>query len=537
MKFFLVVIALASALLLAASPWENLASLLPPLAAFVLVLVTRAAWLGLLTGGLCGAILLAGGHLREGMVRYMEDGIFAALEGPWHIGALLFTLLLGAFAAVLERSGGLAALFQGGAFEASPTARKKLQFSALGAGFVCFFDGLANSLLLGRVMKPLADRVGVSRVKLAYIADSTGSALACIAFISTWIASQLSYIQKGLENSSLSSAPAAYALFFQSIPVNFYCLFTLLLLLASLYWQWNPGPMKRFEESAASAFFQDEAVPSLPRSQAWRALLPLGVLAGGIVSLFYFWDQAQPFPVTLEKLREGFSGSAGPYALTVGSGLALLVASACLPGPDPWKQASEAAREGAAAFLSPLLILVLAWAFGNMLSGLGTAETLAAALGDRLPLAWFPALVFTLAACTSFFTGSSWGTMGLLMPLALGSLFAFGDTSEGELLALLPAVIGAVFGGAVFGDHCSPFSDTTIVSAIACGVEPMDHVRTQLPYALTAAGISLALGYGSMGLGGPAWLGLVLGSLVLVAIPWLAAKPKKGGEPSPTAPV
>lgn len=513
-------------------PTGELGALLPPVIAFAAIFVLRKAWAGLFLGGIAGAFLLSGGQPMGAFRVYLESGVFPALDGPWHVGAILFTFLLGSFAAVVEASGGLGRLMDrilAGAGE----GRRRFQFGAGGFGMVCFFDGLANSLLVGRVLSTAADRAGVSRVKLAYIADSTGSALACIAFISTWIAAQLTYIGQSVEAAGVVGAPSAYELFFASIPYNFYCLFTLLLVFVVAWTNWNPGSMRAFEERAAANARNrpENATDSIaggPRAAAvWRAAVPIGVLALAIPFFFYVWETDPLWPVTLEKLRLAFGGAAGPYALTAGALVALLAAWACFPRRERPGEVERAIGQGAAAFLNPILILILAWTFGNMLKALGTAGVLAEFLSNGVSPSAFPAIVFLTSAVTSFVTGSSWGTMGLMMPIAIPTLFSLGpgggESLNGEASAVVldwaPATIAAVFGGAVFGDHCSPFSDTTIVSSVACGVEPGDHVRTQMPYALFAAAVSGLVGYGTLALGLPLALGLALGTGLILLVP------------------
>ncbi len=510
-----------------------LGALLPPVIAFAAIFILRKAWAGLLLGGIAGAFLLSGGQPVGAIRVFLESGVFPALDGSWHIGAILFTFLLGSFAAVVEASGGFGRLMDRFLNGKGGDDRRRFQVGAGGFGLLCFFDGLANSLLVGRVLSGGADRAGVSRVKLAYIADSTGSALACVAFISTWIAAQLTYIGQAVGATGLEVAPSAYELFFASIPYNFYCLLTLLLVFVVALTNWNPGAMAAFEARAQDGRLQmsDGGLQMADRlrrtggegAAAWRALVPMVVLVLAIPVFFYIWETDPLWPVTVEKLRLSFGGSAGPYALTAGAGAALLAAWICFPRRERPGEVEAAMGRGAATFLHPILILVLAWTFGNLLKALGTAAVIADFLSGGVSPAFFPGVVFLTAAVTSFVTGSSWGTMGLLMPIAIPTLFGLESltgTADGEaFLQWLPATIGAVFGGAVFGDHCSPFSDTTIVSSVACGVEPGDHVRTQLPYAMFAAGVSGIVGYGGIALGLPVGLALAGAVVVVVALP------------------
>lgn len=487
----------------------------PAITALVAIFITKNALLGLFAGAISGTILLNQGNLFLATTSLIEDHFFPSFQGSWRIGALLFTLILGSFSLVIERGGGFQALANKLIQRKRGSAKRNLEIATGSLGLLCFFDGLANSLLLGRISQPMADRVGVARARMAYLVDSTSSSVACIAFISTWIATQLSLIQQSIEGRGIQHS--AYSLYFQSIPANFYCCFTLILVAVVIWRNWNIGPMKKAKVYPPSEAEQsDGAHPSI-----WISLAPILVLSSCILTLFYIWDTTPLFPITQEKLTAAFSGKAGPYALTLGS-LIGLFAACCLFPKNRKNQLSTLVTEGAAHMLSPLLILVMAWTFGSIITQLGTSEWIANSLASSFPLEYFPAAIFFTGSIMSFFTGSSWATMALLMPIAIPSYLDI----AGDAPLLLPAVIGAVFSGAVFGDHCSPFSDTTIVSAFACGVSPQEHVITQLPYALIAAFTALLFGYFGLALGVPASLTLVLGSVFLIGLAIINTRPK-----------
>ena len=445
----------------------------PALVSLTAIILTRQAVIGLATGLFAGCLLLAGGNPGETLRELFQDHLFPSLLGSWHIGALVFTLLLGAFAGVLESSGGFDALLL--RLLARGRGEGRVLGATYGIGLVCFFDGLANSLLLGRIARPAADRAGIPREKLAWVVDSTSSPVACVAFLSTWIATQLSLIGDNVPGSD------PYSLYFRSIPANPYCLLTLALIPAALAWRWEPGPMKRCRPvESPTAGAQGNAVTGI-----WRVLVPLGVLATSIALYFQLLSGEPVRLLSIDAWRAAASSSSGPAALVAGAATALLAAFACHPRPSA---AKDSAILGAAGLLPAIVILVLAWALGSVFTEMGAGAAIQSALGTRVPPGWLPLAVFASSALIAFATGSSWGTMALAMPLALGSATAIPDFDP----AMLPAVIGAVFGGAVFGDHASPFSDTTIVSAHASGCEPAAHAWTQLPYALATAAASAA---------------------------------------------
>lgn len=485
---------------------EILNALWPAVCALVVIVLTRHAALGLGSGVVAGVLLIHKGNPGAALRAVFSDYVFPSLDGPWHVGAIIFTLILGAFAGLLEKSGGFDTILTRMLSKARDP-RRRLLGSVYVIGLLCFFDGLANSLLTGRIARPLADRTGVSRERLAWVVDSTSSPVACVAFISTWIATQLSLIREGLEGAPFPVEP--YALYFQSIPGNPYCLLTLVLVPLAVFLKYQPRAMERYLPRDAETSDETDAAGTSPV----RAMVPLLALVLGIFAAFPLLSDPMTNPLSSKGWREAFSGDAGPYALVAGSLIGLAVAWMMYPkgrkiSPD------EAAYHGAANLLPALIILVLAWSLGNVFSALGAGEVLAGLLADGFRVAWLPLAVFGCGALMSFATGSSWGTMGLLMPLALPATLVAAEASglPAEALAtLVPAVIGAVFGGAVFGDHCSPFSDTTVVSAIASGCEPIAHVHSQLPFAAIAAGFA-ALAYALMAGGMPA-----MGSTVLAA--------------------
>jgi len=487
----------------------------PAAIALATILLLRQAVAGLLAGCLAGCLILADGHVGKAVISLVENHFFPSMQGPWRVGAILFTLLLGSFTVVIEKGGGFESVARRLIGKDVKNPQRRLETATGLLGILCFFDGLANSLLLGRITRPLADRVGVARAKMAYLVDSTSSSIACIAFISTWIATQLSLIQQSIEGRGITDS--AYALFFKSIPQNFYCLFTLILAALVIWRRWDFGPMKN-----AKASPPDQAeIVSDHQPSIWVALAPVLVLSASIISLFYLWETRPIFPVTTDKLSAAFSGKAGPYALTLGSIIGLLVACLCFPKKRK-QEISPAISSGATSMLGPLLILIAAWTFGSVLKELGTAKWLADSMSGSFSPDYFPAAIFITGAAISFLTGSSWGTMALLMPLALP---AYLDLAPDQPV-LLSAVIGAVFSGAVFGDHCSPLSDTTVVSAFACGVSAREHVITQLPYALLAATVALGIGYCGLGLGLPAWMLLGIGTLLLGGLACAATRQK-----------
>ena len=473
-------------------PPAALTALWPAVCAILLIILTKHAALGLAGGLVAGALLIHHGDPAGALRAVFADYLFPALDGSWHVGAIVFTLILGAFAGLLEKSGGFDTLLTRLVAKAKDPQRRLLS-GVYGIGLLCFFDGLANCLLVGRIARPLADKTGVSRERLAWVVDSTSSPVACVAFVSTWIATQLSLIGDGLKDAPFAVEP--YSLFFQSIPANPYCLLTLLLVPLAIFLNYQPRAMSRYLPREP----EDEDGISGNATAPVRVILPLVALVVGIFAAFPLLSDPIPDVLSVAGWQNAFGGDAGPYALVAGSLLGLAVAWGMYPKGRS-VAANEAAYHGAASLLPTLVILVFAWALGNVFTDLGAGEQLAKLLSTGFRVEWLPLAVFVAGLLMSFTTGSSWGTMGLLMPLALPATLAAAASAGmpvGEMIPLTAAVIGAVFGGATFGDHCSPFSDTTIVSAIASGCGTTAHVYSQLPFAGLAA-VFAALSYSLM---------------------------------------
>ncbi|MDZ8120497.1 Na+/H+ antiporter NhaC family protein [Pontiella sp. NLcol2] len=503
-------------------------ALWPSVVALVSVFLLNRTITGLLLGTGAGLILLNDGHPVQASVSLFTDHLFPVLGSVWNLSVLAFTLLLGGFAALIEKGGGLQALTER-RLASGKQSDRCVQWSAYFLGLVCFFDGLANSMLVGKSISPMAERAGVSKQRLAYIVDSTSSAVACVAVISTWIAYQLAMIKEGLAQAGLDAQP--FGLFLKSIPFNFYCWFTLILLVVVISRDWKIGKIKNDHHAV-----QKDQRPNDPdfsvssRKKIRSALIPLFFLIMGLLGGLYIEGvEGGIWPLTLAKVSAAYGNADAARVLVMVSVLACGIALA-MNAKRIKAGGSHAALvfgQGVGHLFKPVLILIAAWLLSSVLKALNAHEVLTALLKGNVPPAVFPMLVFITGALISFITGTSWGTMGILMPLALPSAIGLAD---GEITPLIYATIAAVFSGAVFGDHCSPFSDTTIVSSISCDIEPMEHVKTQMPYALIAAAAAGAIGFLPAGLGFNPYFLLVLGTLVLFALP--AVHNKAGRMPT-----
>ncbi len=485
-------------------------SLLPPLVAIVAALWWRSVLPALFVGLWVGAWGIAGlnpAGLVQGLIDAFAVYSRGALADSDHAAVILFSLMIGGLVGIISYNGGTRGIVSRMARWARDARRGQL--STAGLGLLLFIDDYANTLVVGNTMRPLSDRLRISREKLAYLVDSTAAPVSAVALVTTWIGYQVGLLDEalaGLEGVTLSG----YWLLLQSLAYSFYPWLALVLVFGIAHSGRDFGPMLAAERRAraaapppaASAPSDDDAGRPL------NALVPLAVLVFGMLAGLAITGDGS-------NLRE-IVGSADAYAALLGSSLVAVLTAVTISRAQgmPVAEILDAWLDGAHAILLPMLILILAWALSDTTAQLGTADFLVSLLGDWLPAALLPSLVFLLAGATAFATGTSWGTMGVLTPLVLPLALAL----AGEQGAILPASVAAVMAGAVWGDHCSPISDTTVLSSMSSGCDHIEHVRTQLPYAMLAGAASLLLGFLPVGFGLPWWLALGLGIIVTLAV-------------------
>lgn len=477
-------------------------ALTPSLLALALAFLTRNAFAALSIGAIWGSILVMQDRLA-GLPEYLAD-IFLLnhLSSPWKMGALILTLQLGAFSALLDKNKSLERLFS--RLKTAYRSKRSSLLTLAGAGVLCFYDGLANAILLGRLSKPLKKRFPISGEKLAYIVDTTSSSVACLVFFSTWTAYQLSLIQSVTENSSFEGS--ALSLLLQAIPFNFYSWMSLLVLFIALAKNINLGPMKTAEEKAERDFQQTEhrSLESFKEDQTTRAnffvlLAPILSLFVSFIAIVLLFGEAPRGAGLLDYFIASLSSNSVPMYLNYSALIAWLILLLTKKPDLSFGSAIKESAKGVVQIAQPCLILFGAWALSSTISDLN----LAAWLGESIrhftsaSPSWLPLIAFFSACLVAFLTGTSWGTLALLLPLVVPVITSISGTVLDAQTAsvLVPAAIGAVFGGAVFGDHCSPISDTTVVAAFSTDCELRDHTKTQLPYAVVAALAAALLGY------------------------------------------
>lgn len=482
-------------------------SILPPLLAIALALLTQEVLLSLFVAIFFGACIVAGGPV-QGFMDTLNKYLVGALTDSWNISILIFCLSIGGLIGIVEKNGGTSGIAS--LIVNKATTTKSTLFSTWLLGVLIFFDDYANSLIVGNTMKEITDRQGISREKLAYIVDSTAAPISSMALISTWVGMELGLIQTGLSDLGLDLG--AYDVFLRSIPFRFYSVLALVFVLILILSGKDFGSMLKAEKAAIQKMNKesDSKETELESTRWYNAALPIGlVVILTIVGLYYNgggFDGA--------SLRDAFSNADASVVLLWASFAGIILAGLMsrLQNVLSMSEVSEAFVEGVKSMAVPAMILALAWSLGGVNGELGTAQFMVNTIGKSVPSFLIPVLMFLIPAVVAFSTGTSWGTNAIVMPIAIPLAYLSG----GEML-LVPT-IGAVLTGAVLGDHISPISDTTIMSSMASGCDHISHVKTQIPYALTVGAVAILFGFIPAGLGVNPYLSLLGSGLILAAI-------------------
>lgn len=513
-------------------------SILPPLVAIVLALVLREVLLSLTAGIFVGLLLLAYKGTDNAGSAFLEipEVIQKSLFNNDHLSVILFTLMIGAMVSIISKNGGMMALVKKIARRAK-TARSG-QLATWMLGIAIFFDDYANTLVVGNTMRPLTDKLKISREKLAYIVDSTAAPVAAIAFITTWIGAELGYINDGIAkiDQGTEIIGGAYSVFFQSLQYMFYPLLTLFFIFLIIWKRVDFGPMLRAERKARSRMSSDTQknieVSDIDdvtdqKEKVWSALIPIAVMiVGAAIGLLYTGSQAYVWNNEIgwfTNLSEIIGGADSYKALIGGSfcGLATAIGLTVTSRLLPLKKTMELAESGVKSMMPAILILTLAWTLGSLTESLGTAPYLAELIEGKFMPELLPTAVFILSALIAFSTGTSWGTMSILYPIVLVTSWQIcqGAGMDAEMsISIFANVVSAVIAGSVLGDHCSPISDTTILSSLSSDCNHIAHVRTQMPYALVVGGVSILLGTLPAGFGVPFYVTFPIAAAVLYFI-------------------
>ena len=518
-------------------------SILPPLIAIALALIFKEVITALLAGIWLGALAVAGYNPVQATWRLVDEYIVPALGDTdgGHTQIVVFSLLLGGMVGMISKNGGTMGVVRAVAPLARNRRRGKIA-TAL-AGLAIFFDDYANTLVVGNTMRPITDRLKVSREKLAYLVDSTAAPVAALVPISTWVGYEVSLIGDGLGAAAGEAAGteaaflaglSPYTVFLQTIPYLFYPLLALAFVFLTSAMNRDFGAMARAEARTASGrgLYREGAMLATDTTEGfvqaregvpyrwWNAGIP--VLTVVLVVLGGLYSSGRGVVGPDAALKDVF-GAADPFATLLWGSLAgCLVAAALSLGQRLLNvhQCIDAWMGGVKAMMIAMVILTLAWSLGAVTTDVGTADYLSQLLSGNLPLVLLPAVVFITSGAMAFATGTSWTTMAILIPLVIPltvSLAGGTGFADGSVYGILLATTSSVLAGAIWGDHCSPISDTTVLSSTAAACDHVDHVRTQLPYAVLVGAVALVLGSLGTSLGIPHWVALLAGVAVLAA--------------------
>ncbi len=457
-------------------------AILPPLVAIVLALITKEVFSSLFIGIVTGAVLYAGADF-DGIVNHvLQDGIIASLSDSYNVGILVFLVILGIIVALMNLSGGSKAFGQWALKRVR--SRVSAEIATVILGVIIFVDDYFNCLTVGSVMKPVTDSFKVSRAKLAYIIDSTAAPICIIAPVSSWAAAVSGFVegQNGI------------SVFIHAIPYNFYAIFTIVMMVALICMKFDYGKMAQFEMNAienndlftindANAQSADAAAEGSDKGTVLDLVFPVIVL---VVSCILGMIYSGGF-FSGESFINAFANSDASVGLSMGSlcALVIIVIYYTLRRTISFKDCMSCVPEGLRQMISPILILTFAWSLKAMTDSLGLKEFVGGLVEgmNGAAVSLIPAALFLIACVLAFASGTSWGTFGILIPIGLA-------ITESQPDLIMP-VMAACMAGAVYGDHCSPISDTSIMASAGASCDHLTHVTTQFPYATTVAVVSL----------------------------------------------
>lgn len=518
-------------------------SVFPPLIAILMALFFREVVTSLFTGLAVGTSIIyvyATGSIVgvfKGLLAIIDTYMIKTMSNEAHLSIIVFSMMIGAMVNVITKNGGMKGVVNK-LTKYAKTAQSG-QFITWLLGIVIFFDDYANTLVVGNTMRPVTDKLNISRQKLAYIVDSTAAPIAAIAFVTTWIGAELSYIQSGIEHIGIQIS--AYTVFLKSLSYSFYPVFALLFIWFLIRRNVDYGPMYKFENITRQKGVQvDESkvgfsnklndldVDDKIKARWYNAAIPVFiVIVGTFIGLVYTgWSPEvvhSHLPFT-QKLSAIIGNSDSFQSLLWSSLLATITAVilSIVQKILSLQASIDAIINGFRTMVTAMVILVLAWSIAMVTEHLHTADFISKVIVDvNLSPVFVPLISFVLASVVSFSTGSSWGTMAILYPLILPASWLITKEYSYEhhqSLNIFYNVVASVLAGSVLGDHCSPISDTTILSSLASSCPHIEHVRTQMPYALTVGAVAAIVGILPASLGVPAWITFPAGILVMYFI-------------------
>lgn len=483
-------------------------ALVPPVVAIALALITKEVYSSLFVGIVVGGLFYSNFSFEGTISHVFDNGFLSVLSDSYNVGILIFLVILGVIVSLMNRAGGSAAF---GRWASSKIkSRAGAQLATIALGVLIFIDDYFNCLTVGSVMRPVTDKHKISRAKLAYIIDSTAAPVCIIAPISSWAAAVTGFVE----------GEDGFSLFIQAIPYNFYALLTILMIIILAVSSIDYGPMAKHEKNAAEKgdlfttpgrpYANVEGVRSIGRGTVIDLILPIiCLIVCCVIGMLYTGDFFNG-----ADFVTAFSNSDASRGLAMGSffGLVFTILFYTLRRVMRFEECMSCIPDGFKSMVPAILILTCAWTLKAMTDSLGAAEYVASIMGGCAKglLNLLPAFIFLVGCGLAFATGTSWGTFGILIPIVV-SVFSNSNPT------LMVISISACMAGAVCGDHCSPISDTTIMASAGAQCEHVNHVSTQLPYALTVAAVSF-LTYIVAGFTQSAWISLPFGSALLIAV-------------------
>lgn len=519
-------------------------AILPPLFAILLALLFQRTLLALFAGVWLGSTLLSGMNPLLGLWTFIHHYLYEnALLDQFRIEIIGFVIALCSMVGVLTRGGGI----QGFVDKIMRFARtvRSTQFVTYLVGLAIFFDDYANCIIVGNTTRPLTDRLRISREKLSYIVDSTAAPVAGLSIMSTWIAYEVSTFAAQLPEAGVGQG--GYEIFVMTLPYRFYCILTLIFIALVILLQRDFGPMLKAEERTRRT---GEVVRPGGQPMISSGLTKLKVKEGAPTRWFNaFIPIAATVLITMEEMWRMGGGWSRPLgdllsvtaiqevlgntadessarAIFVGaaSGFFLAVLMMRTQKILTFTESVQAALISTKALFFAIIILLLAWCIGGVCADIGTAHYLIALFKGVIDPVFFPVILFLTACIVSFATGSSWSTMSILLPNTVIFAVKMGEMSDLGALPMLVISIGAVLEGSIFGDHCSPISDTTILSSVSCATDHMDHMKTQIPYAVLTMSAAILAGYIPAACGVHPAISILVGVSVLVGFILLVGK-------------
>lgn len=541
-------------------------AVIPPLIAIALALLIKEVIISLFAGIFIGAATL--GFYTDGLsgifsafLKVLDHYILTALADSDHLSVILFSLLIGALVAVISKNGGMKGVVN--RIVKYARTRRSGMLSTYFLGIAIFFDDYANTLVVGNTMRSVTDKLRISREKLAYIVDSTAAPIAAVAFVTTWIGAELGYITSGIDKineNEVLITEGAYSIFMNSLTYSFYPILTLIFMFMLIWKRKDFGPMYHAEKEAIENGVQSPTNEANPdaldteefepadenKIRSFNAVIPIMVVVlgtiGGLIytgmlswkttfiesgislgnGFFHALETHQETSLSFVQRTGLIIGEANSYEALLWSslvGLSLAILLTTAQKIMNLRDTMDVVISGIKTMIPAIAILVLAWSLAHVTADLRTADVIKDAFGSTFAPWLVPGITFVLSAVIAFSTGSSWSTMALVYPIMIPTAFAMGQEAVGfDGMALLYNTVASVLAGSVLGDHCSPISDTTILSSLASSCNHISHVRTQMPYALTVGAVALFVGIIPGALGVPFYITFPVAILILYAI-------------------